>query len=302
MVPTTDKTAPQTTPSASGTTTSAALIAPRLTLASCVRSYMTRSTLGADLSPRQRQNHFPASPLCGVSWLLQGESTIIRRGDTPLNEVLPAVTFLGPHTVPSVSANPGPVQAFMMALLPQAVHVLTGVDMATVVNRAVPFESVFDSAWVAMALAVQQASDDATRVQLIEAFLEPRWLPVRDDATPRIDRHRHWVEGLALQAATSGMGKSLRQAERRIKEWAGLPLRDLRRMARTDASFADARDAFLDEPSERPPNWADIAADGGFSDQSHMCRETRRITGLSPTELKRAMEEEESFWAYRIWD
>jgi AraC-like DNA-binding protein len=282
--------------------THAALIAPRLSLASCVRSYLSRSTLRVDLSPQQQQNRFPASPLCCISWLLQGESTVIRRGDVAISEAVPVLSFIGPHTVPSISANPGPVEAFMVALLPQAVQALTGVDLAALVNRVVPLESVFDETWVRMALAVQRASDDAARVQLIEAFLEPRWLAVRQHALPRIDRQRHWVEALALRAAISGMGKSLRQMERRIKEWAGLPLRDLRRMARADASFSETRNAFDADTAKRAPNWAAVAADGGFSDQSHLCRETRRISGLSPNELKRAIEEQESFWIYRIWD
>jgi AraC-like DNA-binding protein len=283
-------------------TTHTALLAPRLSLASCVRAYLVRSTLGADLSPQQRHNHFPASPYCCITWLLHGESTRISLGDDTTNEPIPTLSFIGSHTQPCVSANPGPVHAFMMVLLPQAVQALTGVDLPSLVNRAVPLESVVDDAWLGMALAVQQASNDRARVQLIEAFLEPRWNAVRQDAMPRADRQRYWVEGLALRAATSGMGKSLRQMERRIKDWAGLPLRDLRRLTRMEEAFIETRGTFLSDPANRAPNWADIAADTGHADQSHLCRETRRVCGLSPNELKRAVAEEESFWAYRIWD
>ena len=100
------------------------------------------------------------------------------------------------------------------------------------------------------------------------------------------------------EAANSGVGKSLRQAERRIKQWAGLPLRDLRRVARGEDMFYRARAV----PAADDPNWAELAVDGGYADQSHLCRETRRITGLSPNELKKAIDdEEESFWMYRIW-
>ncbi len=282
--------------------THAALLAPRLSLASCTRAYMTRSTLGADLSPRQRHNHFPASPYCSIMWLLHGDSTRIRLGDTPVLQSLTALSFIGSHTEPCISVNQGPVHVFMAILLPQAVQALTGIDLASLVNRVVPLEDVFDGEWLAMAQAVQQASDDHTRVQLIESFLEPRWSAVRAHAMPRADRQRYWVEGLALRAATSGMGKSLRQMERRIKDWAGLPLRDLRRLARSEESFIETRDTYLSGPTTRAPNWADVAADGGYSDQSHLCRETRRVTGLSPNELKRAVLEEESFWTYRIWD
>jgi hypothetical protein len=49
------------------------------------------------------------------------------------------------------------------------------------------------------------------------------------------------------------------------------------------------------------PSWRDIAARGGDADQAHLCRETKEITGLSPTELVRAGQEDESYWVYRIW-
>ena len=285
-----------------GTPPHSALIAPRLALSSCVRAYLTRSTLGTELRPDQRHNYFPASPLCSITWLLQGESQIIRRGNGCINESLPGVSFGGPHTVPSVSVNPGPAQAFMLLLIPQAVQAMAGVDIAAFVNRIVPISAVFDDAWQAMAQAVQHAPDDGARVQVIEAFLEPRWNAVRQEAMPRVDRYRYWAEGLALQATSSGVGKSLRQMERRIKHWAGLPLRDLRRMARAEDSFVTVRTTVTPDAGKSATNWAAIAADGGFADQSHLCRETRRMTGLSPSELNRAIDEDESFWVYRIWD
>lgn len=275
-----------------------ALMAPSLSLASCVRAYLTRSTVAADLRPEQRYNHFPASPWCSITWLLQGESECLRRGDARISEFLPTVSFIGPHTVPVVSFNPGPVRSFMAILIPQALQAMAGIDLADLVNCAVPLDTVFNAPWQAMAQAVLQAPDDASRVCLVNAFLEPRWAALRSDVMPRLDRSRYWIEGLALQAATSGAGKSQRQAERRIKQWAGLPLRDLRRMARGEDSFHQAR---LTAASDIP-NWVDIAADSGYADQSHLCRETRRITGLSPTELKKAIEEDESFWLYRLWE
>ncbi|MDP3653428.1 MAG: helix-turn-helix domain-containing protein [Rhodoferax sp.] len=277
--------------------THAALIAPRLSLASCVRTYVTRSTLGAELRVEQRYNHFPAGAFCSMTWLLQGESTIIRRGDESIHEPLPKLAFAGPQTLPSVSVNPGPVSSFMVILIPAAVRALADVDLAALVNRVVPMETVLGAAWQALGQAVAQAPDDATRVQLVEAFLEPRWSAVRQEAMPAADRQRYWVEGLALRAATSGVGQSLRQVERRIKQWAGLPLRDLRRLARSEESFIQARTAV----ESSTPNWSDIAADGGYADQAHLCRDTRRVTGLSPTELKKAVLEDEGFWLYRLW-
>src|SRR5471032_1533022 len=47
---------------------------PRLSLSGCVRGVMTRDARGVALSPEQRFNYFPASPLCSIGWWLAGRS------------------------------------------------------------------------------------------------------------------------------------------------------------------------------------------------------------------------------------
>lgn len=276
--------------------THSALMVPRLSLASCVRGYVTRSTLGCDLPLTQRHNYFFASPLCTITFLLQGASLVIRRGNAAVVEPIPSIAFSGPHTVPLVSVNPGPVQSLMISLTPAAVVAMTHMDLSTVVNRIVPLETVLDQSWQTMAQAVQVAPDEVVAVRCIEDFLESRWSAVSHSAMPNADRLRYWAENLALRASTSGVGSSLRQIERRIKQWAGLPMRDLRRMARAEESFFRVREALEADALD----WAAAAADGGFADQAHLCRETRRVTGLSPNQLKRAIESEEGFWLYRL--
>ena len=48
-------------------------------------------------------------------------------------------------------------------------------------------------------------------------------------------------------------------------------------------------------------NWGELADLTGFSDQSHLCRQTRRVTGFTPAELRRRLAEDEGFWIYRLW-
>ena len=53
---------------------------PRASLTACLRAAMVRSTVGHPLSDAQRLNHFPASPLCSLSWWFEGHSeTLIPR-------------------------------------------------------------------------------------------------------------------------------------------------------------------------------------------------------------------------------
>jgi AraC-like DNA-binding protein len=275
-----------------------ALLAPRLSLASCVRGHVTRSTAGLVLGPEQRYNHFPASPLCAICWLFQGDAIVVQRGDQGVCEATPRLSLIGPHSVPVISHNSGPVEALMVALTPAAVEALSGVPVSSLVNRVVPLEQVFDAAWLTMAQAVLRATDDVHRIALFEEFLEPRWSQVRDGTVHRADRFHYWVENLALRAAQSGVGISMRQMERRIKQWAGLPIRDLRRMARAEETFFRA----MASHQKGSLNWAEMAVDCGYADQPHLCRDVRRTTGHSPTALLEGIGQEESFWMYRLRD
>ena len=274
------------------------MLAPRPSLAACVRGHVVRSTVGLELDNDQRFNHFPASPLCAICWLFQGDAAVVRRGDRWIHEATPRIALIGPHSGPVVSHNPGAVEALMVAMTPAAVQALSGVSISALINRVVPLETVFDASWLAMAQAVLQAPDDASRIRLVEEFLEPRWALVRDSAVSRADRFHYWVENLGLRALQSGVGSSLRQAERRIKQWAGMPMRDLRRMVRAEDAFFRAAFAYEDGSLDL----AGVAADGGYADQAHMCREVRRITGLSPVALLKAIERDEMYWMYRLRD
>ena len=102
---------------------------------------------------------------------------------------------------------------------------------------------------------------------------------------------------MALRAAATGWGRSLRQSERRIKQWTGWSLRKLQGSARGEDAFFAVMEAMLEERLD----WVQIAVDNGFSDQSHFIRETRRITGFSPEALRRGYLHEEAFWIYRAW-
>ena len=270
---------------------------PRLSLTACVRGVMARDTCGVDLSEAQRYNHFPATPLCSITWWLTGESLRFDPAD-PLGPrwPLPARTaFAGPHNHPTASWNPGPVHGMMVVLLPDALHHLFGLDTSRWVNQIVDAAEVLPPDWLAMCEAVHHAVDDDARVRLIEEFLDPLWQAARPAQAGSGQRYGDWAQGLALRAATSGPGRSLRQMERRIKQWTGQPMRELRGMARAERAFFDAIAAAPE------PNWSDLAASGGYADQSHLCRETRRVTGFSPGELSKRILEDEAFWAYRVW-
>ncbi|OEZ69781.1 helix-turn-helix domain protein [Janthinobacterium sp. HH103] len=274
------------------------LIAPRAALASCVRAILVRDTTGcAPLPPAQRLNRFPAAPMCSIVWTVAGHVEAAAPGLSLADVRMPPALFGGPRSYPLVSYNPGPVHSFIVMFYPAALYALTGISMDALLDQFRPLGALFDADWLALSDAVLAAPDDAARVRLVEDFLAPRWLLARKNGDQPAGAIQDWVRRLGVQAASTGLASSARNIERRIKAWAGQPMRTLRRMRRAEQLFLDERGAIL----QGTASWSDVAASGGYADQAHFCRETREITGLSPTELARAMKEDESYWIYRIW-
>ncbi|QTD44424.1 AraC family transcriptional regulator [Ottowia testudinis] len=275
------------------------LIKPHAELADCARGYVVRSTIGADLQAHERHNFFPAALNCSISWTVHGQTHMVRLGDCAIGGPAPSpIMFSGPQTVPSETRNPGPVHFFLCMLLPDAVRALTGLDLQAHTNRHSPLHEVLDGDWRAMAEAVQTARDDAERVKLIEAFLHPRWQLARAGAAQRSSEAGDWMQALVQRAAASGRGRSLRQTERRMKLWTGQTLRQLQRLHRGEALFVHARQA----QDAGLLAWADLAAAYGYADQSHLCRDFRKLSGLRLAKVFQTMRSDERFWIFRAWE
>lgn len=280
---------------------------PRASLSACVRASMVRNTLGADHTDAQRVNHFPASPMCSLSWWFTGSSLCLTnppasaaQGDGGERMPMPGRWVLcGPQTRPVSTLCPGPVHSMMVLMMPDALHALTGLPVGDLIDRFVDASAVLPPDWLTMFQQVQDAPDDARRMEVLEDFLEPRWQQCRPDQALLARSYSDWVTHLAHKAAVSAPGRSLRQLERRIKQWSGLPLRELRVMGRSEEAFFTTA-ALLTQTADKV-DWAQIAVDTGYSDQSHLIRTTRRITGFTPDALGKGIQLQESFWAYRLW-
>lgn len=274
---------------------------PPLALSGCLRAAMLRDTRGLQLQPAQRHNYFPATPLISLVWWLDGTGEWLPEAgfsalavDDPQQ---PRPLMLGgPFTLPSHTRNPGPVHVLKLLFLADAWQALTGIDPGPLCNRLIDPTPLLPPDWRDWCAAVAGAADDETRLSTVVDFLRPRWQALRPQRAAG-NRYADWMQALALRAASSGAGRSLRQVERRIKAWAGLPLRELRLVSRAEATYlAVAAHA----PQDRVA-WADLAAAHDYSDQAHLCRETRRLTGFSPEVLRQQVAQDEAFWAYRIW-
>ena len=276
---------------------------PRASLSLCVRAIVSRDTVGASLDDHQRLNHFPAIPLCSVNWWFEGRAEWLTRGPSsslasPRRPLPSDLVFSGPRSTPVTTWTPEASHGMILLLMPDALWRMTGIEPADHVDRFVDARTVLPAPWLEMCEAVGRCADDDARVARIERFLAPLWESVRPGGTALGNRSADWARTLAAQAATSRAGRSLRQVERRIKRWGGMSMRELRVLGRAEQAFFRARDG---TGCDESPNWAAVADDSGYSDQSHLVRTSRRVSGFSPQALYRGIEEDEAFWAYRLW-
>ncbi|GHD79643.1 helix-turn-helix domain-containing protein [Vogesella fluminis] len=274
---------------------------PGPALAAAVRAVVARDIRGIALPDAQRYSYFPASPLCALSWFFSGYSDSLAPGSLPgpdsLRQRLPACCVSGPFTRPSCSHAAPDTYGMMLLFPPDAFAALTGIEPGELLNRFTGFDKLLPADWQDFCRAVMQAAGDEARLLLIETFIGQRWPQVRP-AQSRLSRiNQDWAQHLALRASLSGIGRSARQIERRIKQWSGQSLRELQGLGRAERVFlASVADGLHGEVS-----MSALAAEYGYSDQSHLIRQSRRITGFTPGEMRERLYCDEGFWAYRLW-
>lgn len=256
-----------------------------------------RDTRGCSLSDAERFNYYPATPMAVISWIFEGTLHMVeehRPSARPaLGPPLPRLVFSGPQRCPSASWSPGPVHALSVGFYPEALSRLIGRPIEPWLDRNLPLEEVAPPPLLQACWAVLDAGGDEP-FAMLETQFQPLWRgPGQASPAPYLG---DWVRSVATRAAHSSAGRSLRQLQRRVRGWTGQSYRDLQLFIRAEAAFLrhlEARDG-------RSPDLAAIAADAGFADQSHMGREIRRVTGLSPVRLGERLEKDEAFWYYRL--
>jgi AraC-like DNA-binding protein len=262
-------------------------------LQACVRGFVVRRVETTD---GEHLSHFPATTSCSLSWFLEG-SAVRLGGEEPTHE---RIVFRGPQTRPVVTRHCGPLHMFILLLAPDAFWRLTGIGVDRYLNRICPLAAALDEPWQAVALDVLHAPSDEERVRLVETFLQPRWRAARSSngamSWGPTQRHGDWSRAAISRAHVFAKGRSKRQLERRMRTMTGWSARGLKGLSR-------AEDALLMAARTTQPraNWASIAAEAGYADQSHLCRELRRYTGLSPQQLWRRVPNEQALWVYKAW-
>lgn len=276
---------------------SAFALRPRPSLAGEIFAAFIRDTRAADLQNRQRFNFFPAFPFCVINWIFEGAGYEVAEceADVEISAVppLPKAYFCGPRTKPMTVWNPDKFVSLSVGFFPHAIAALTLHDLAELVDETVPASEIFRDDFAAICAKVAEAADPVAAFELLQdALVQQATVSI---PFPGLSNSvRAWEQALAREAAGSPVEQSKRQAERRIKKWTGHARRGLKMYLRAEEYFEQAL-----LPGRQEPPWSEVAYDLGYSDQSHMIRGLKRLTGFTPRALYRRLDEE-PFWCYRV--
>lgn len=207
-----------------------------------------------------------------------------------------AITVSGPNRNPFLSWNPGPVRALSVVFYPESWRTWTNVDIEHLVDRVLPVEDVLQPEICRILEAVPRQGDCAAGFEFLQNALQPIWQSKRPQRQAVLMFLRDWTTALAVRGSGSGLGRSARQVQRRVKSWTGQSQRNLDRLARVEEAFALSI-KHRDDPSF---DLAQIATEAGYADQSHMGREVRSFVGASPAQINKLIATEESYWLYRL--
>jgi AraC-like DNA-binding protein len=153
--------------------------------------------------------------------------------------------------------------------------------MHTLVNRVVEFEDVLGADAHHLVDRLRETPGWDKRFAILESFVASRIVSVREPSAPvfwawgQIERQQG---ALRIGDLAAEIGWSQKHLIRRFREEIGLPPKTLVRVLR----FNQSVEALGRDPN---PDWAQIALDCGYYDQSHLIRDYREFAGATPTEF-----------------
>jgi AraC-like DNA-binding protein len=211
---------------------------------------------------------------------------VFNLGDAPSANGNPggSAQAVGASAAPVVLRMRWRVEGLSVTLRTGAAAVLLGVPAGEIADGAPHLDALWHGEGALLLERMAEAPGDAARVALLRAALQQR-----------LADHGKGIAGGALAThaarliAASGGRRPLREVaadvgvgERRLQQLfhahVGLPPRTWRRLARLHGCLR----ALRARPS---PDWAEVALESGFCDQSHLANEFRALCGVTPTEF-----------------
>ncbi|MBL8115102.1 MAG: helix-turn-helix transcriptional regulator [Acidobacteria bacterium] len=259
------------------------------------------------------EEHRPDPALTG--WIASYWSLAVFRGSRPWLTVPPEGcahlafrggrgVLLGPRVEPLRSPAVAGSPWFGVRFRPGAARAFLGLSSALPLRNALqPVETVEGLEWAGELAGELAGVDGEVRVSITDRRLLSLAASAKEPDAALAN-----AIGLILASArppgvgclATAAGLSARQFRRRFTAAVGLSPKELLRVWRFRRCALDAFDRRSEWGARGGPGWAAHAFRHGYSDQSHLIREFRRLVGLGPAELARrisAIELTASAWA-----
>jgi AraC-like DNA-binding protein len=173
--------------------------------------------------------------------------------------------------------QPAPdVEVLAARFKPAGARAFFRADLHELTDRHVALDRI-DRGWAELAAQIGEAPTLAARLHALESGLGRRIAPLQpadERAALALDLLYAGVTSPRIAAVARTLGISERQLERTFQRDVGLTPKHYARLLRFRRMLGA-----LDRGA---PGWADLAAQAGYSDQSHLVREFRAFTGLAP--------------------
>lgn len=237
---------------------------PHPALAAHVASYVAH-----DL-PDAGANSWRITPLSVLTWVIDLDAPVRGAG-------IPDSPVLGLRDRPLRVEQAGASRGIVVTLTPLGSYALFGIPLRELTNSVVAASDLLTAGPLTERLA--EAADWPERFRLLDDYLAAKLArgPVLADPV------RHAWDRLSagpvrVDALAGEIGWSRQHLNARFREQIGLNPRTAGRIARLNRVLR-----LLDRASSL--SWAEVAHLGGYSDQAHLVREFRALTGCSPTEV-----------------
>ncbi|RSN21138.1 AraC family transcriptional regulator [Amycolatopsis sp. WAC 04169] len=237
---------------------------PHPALAAHVASYVAH-----DL-PDAGAYSWQITPLSVLTWVIDLDAPVRGAG-------IPDTPVLGLRDRPLRVEQAGASRGIIVTLTPLGSYALFGIPLRELTNSVVAASELLTAGPLIERLA--EAADWPERFRLLDDYLAAKLArgpvlaaPVRH-AWDRLSAGPVRVDALADE-----IGWSRQHLNARFREQIGLNPRTAGRIARLNRVLR-----LLDRASSL--SWAEVAHLGGYSDQAHLVREFRALTGCSPTEV-----------------
>ncbi len=188
--------------------------------------------------------------------------------------------IVGPTTGAFHVRATGPIEVFGAGITPAGWAALVGIDASAAINRAINVSTCSARRSLMPSAAFKAAPELAAKASCCEAILQSLISSQRPQTIQFVNQVDAWLSAgpspqIDLLVAATGLSR--RQVERKCRALYGAPPKLLSRKYR---ALRAAVALVADHVS------FDEAIDRGFYDQSHMIREIKQFTGMTPGQMR----------------